>query len=252
MRGDQTGLLQVEDLAKTFGGLRAVAGVSLAVADGEILGLLGPNGSGKTTVLNLIAGALRADAGRVRLQGRDITTLPPHVRTRLGIARTFQLVRPLANLSVLDNVLVARLYARDGEGFARSRAESLRLLERMGLRDKAHVLASGLTLTERKRMEIARALATHPRVLLLDEPLGGLNPAEVDAALALLREIRRDGITIVIVEHNVRAVRALCDRVVILNSGRRIAEGPPADALARPEVVEIYLGTASTEAALLR
>lgn len=236
-------LLEVEGLTKAFGGLIAVNKVSFAVRDGEILGLLGPNGSGKTTILNLIAGALRADGGRVRLSGRDITLLAPSARTRLGIARTFQLVRPLPNLSALDNVLVARLYGRDGASFDAARDESLRLLDLVGLRGKAHIPATRLTLTERKRVEIARALATHPRVLLLDEPLGGLNSAEVDGVLTMFRQIRAGGVTVVIVEHNVRAVRALCDRVIVLNSGRHVADGAPDEALGRPEVIEVYLGT---------
>lgn len=235
-------ILAVEGLAKAFGGLRAVADVSFAVAEGEILGLLGPNGSGKTTVLNLIAGALRPDAGRVRLSGADITGLAPSLRTRLGIARTFQLVRPLPALSALDNVLVARLYARDAPGPGAAREDCLGLLELLGLRAKAGVPAMALTLTERKRLEIARALATRPALLLLDEPLGGLSASEVAGALALLQRIRAAGITLVIVEHNVPAVRTLCERMVVLNSGRRIAEGTPEEVLARPEVIEIYLG----------
>jgi len=246
--GDRQRLLAAEGLTKTFGGLRAVIDVSFTVAEGEILGLVGPNGSGKTTVLNLIAGALRTDAGRVRLAGRDITRLPPSTRTRLGIARTFQLVRPLRNLSAADNVLVARLYGRDRADFSAARSDSLRLLDLVGLRGKAQMLATRLTLTERKRLEIARALATQPIVLLLDEPLSGLNPTEVDTALSLLRTIRKVGVTLVIVEHNVRAVRALCDRVVVLNSGRRVVEGTPGEALSRPEVIEVYLGTRSARA----
>lgn len=250
MTGDPPGVLEAEGLCKTFGGLRAVVDVSFVVAEGEILGLLGPNGSGKTTVLNLIAGALRADAGRVKLAGKDITRLPSSVRTTLGIARTFQLVRPFRNLSAADNVLVARLYGRDRAAFADARNETLQLLEMVGLQGKANIPAARLTLTDRKRLEIARALATGPTVLLLDEPLSGLNPTEVDAALNLLRKIRAASITLVIVEHNVRAVRALCDRVVVLNSGRCVVEGRPAEALSRPEVIEAYLGTRSAQARL--
>lgn len=236
-------LLAVEELSKAFGGIRALIGVSFGVAEGEILGLIGPNGSGKTTVLNLISGALRPDDGRIRLAGRDVTALPASAHTHLGIARTFQLVRPLPTLSTLDNVLVARLYGRDRPGHAAAREESLHLLELIALRPKAHVPATGLTLTERKRLEIARALATHPKVLLLDEPLGGLNQTELQSALALFGRLREDGVTLVIVEHNVPAVRAICERVVVLNSGRLIAEGPPEDVLARRGVIEVYLGT---------
>lgn len=245
MSGDRPELLRVEGLSKMFGGLRAVIDVSFGVGQDEIVGLLGPNGSGKTTVLNLIAGALRADAGRVYLAGRDITRLAASRRTGLGIARTFQLVRPLPSLSALDNVLVARLYARDRPPASQARAESAQLLDLVGLGGKAAIPAARLTLTDRKRVEIARALAVRPAIMLLDEPLGGLNPTEVDALLDLFRRIRREGATLLIVEHNVRAVRALCDRVIVLNSGREIAAGAPQETLARPEVVEIYLGAAS-------
>lgn len=242
-------MLEVQGLTKLFGGLVAVDDLSFAVAEGEILGLLGPNGSGKTTVFNLIAGVLRAGAGRVVFAGRDITRAAPSERVRLGIARTFQLLRPLPRLSALDNVLVARLYGRGGAiPIPEARAECLQLLGFLDLAPKAGYPAANLTLAERKRLEIARALATHPRIMLLDEPLGGLNTAEVEAVLALLRRMRADGVTLVIVEHNVHAVRALCDRVVVLNSGRRIAEGAPDEALAWPEVIEVYLGTVSASA----
>jgi ABC-type branched-subunit amino acid transport system ATPase component len=236
-------LLAVADLSKAFGGLRAVIDVSFEVAEGQIFGLIGPNGSGKTTVLNLISGALRPDGGWVRFAGRDLDAHPASARTRLGIARTFQLVRPLSALSSLDNVLVARLYARDRPAQAAAREESLSLLDLLGLRAKAHAPAGALTLTERKRLDIARALATRPRILLLDEPLGGLNPTEVQGALALFTGLRERGVTLVIVEHNVPAVRALCERIVVLNTGRVIAEGPPEDVLARRGVIEVYLGT---------
>ncbi len=238
-------LLEVDGLTKTFGGLVAVGRVSFRVASGEVVGLLGPNGSGKTTLLNLIAGALRPDAGQVRLDDRDITTLPANARVRLGIARTFQLVRTLPKLSVLDNVLVGRLYGREGSGLESARAQSLDLLDSVGLRDRAHFLASQLTLTDQKRVEVARALATRPKVLLLDEPLGGLNPTEVGAAVSLLRQVQSSGITVVLVEHNVRAVRTLCDRLIVFNYGQMIVEGGPDDVLAHPAVIEAYLGKSS-------
>ncbi len=217
--------------------------LSFTVRDGEILGLLGPNGSGKTTVFNLIAGAFPSDAGEVFFSGRQITRCAPSLRAVLGIARTFQLVRALPNLSALDNVLVACLYGRErSSSLSHARAEALNLLALVGIRDKSGYPAVKLTLVERKRLEIARALATRPRMLLLDEPAAGLNPVEVDAALALFGQIRAGGITLVIVEHNVRAVRAVCDRVVVLNAGKKIAEGVPAEALEHAEVVQVYLG----------
>ncbi len=241
----QSSLLEVEGLTKAFGGLLAVCRVSFEVAVGEVLGLLGPNGSGKTTLLNLIAGALRADEGHVRLDGRDITTLPASARTRLGIARTFQLVRPLPRLSVLDNVLVGWLYGRAGSGFEAAREQSVRLLDLVGLRAQAGVPAAQLTLMDQKRVEIARALATRPKVLLLDEPLGGLNPTEVGAALAMFRQIQAGGVTLVLVEHNVPAVRALCDRIIVFNYGQTVVQGVPDEVLAHPEVIATYLGKAS-------
>ena len=236
-------LLEARGLTKTFGGLRAVNELSFTVRAGEILGLLGPNGSGKTTVFNLIAGALAPDRGGVFLEGREITALAPHRRAALGIVRTFQLVRALPGLTVLDNVLVARLYGRvRAAGVREARTESLECLEFAGLAGLAARPAGALTLAERKRLEVARALAAGPRLLLLDEPAAGLNPTEVAALLALFRRIRAGGVTIVIVEHNVGAIRDLCDRIVVLNAGRKIAEGPPRETLEHAGVVEVYLG----------
>jgi branched-chain amino acid transport system ATP-binding protein len=236
-------LLETRGLVKAFGGLRAVNDLSFGVRAGEILGLLGPNGSGKTTVFNLIAGAQAPDRGAVFFDGRDITRLAPHRRAALGIVRTFQLVRALAGLSVLDNVLVARLYGRArATGLEKGRSEALTCLRFVGLGAVAGRPAAALTLGERKRLEVARALAAAPRLLLLDEPAAGLNPTEVGGLLTLIRGLRADGITIVIVEHNVGAIRELCDRVVVLNAGRKIAEGRPADALDHAAVVEVYLG----------
>jgi len=236
-------LLEARGLVKAFGGLRAVNDLSFGVRPGEILGLLGPNGSGKTTVFNLLAGAQIPDRGVVTFEGRDITGLAPHRRAALGIVRTFQLVRALAGLPVLDNVLVARLYGRLRATDARAaRNEAMECLRFVGLARDAARPAAALTLGERKRLEVARALAAGPRLLLLDEPAAGLNPTEVAALLALIRGLRAGGMTIVIVEHNVGAIRELCDRVVVLNAGRKIAEGLPEDALDHAAVVEVYLG----------
>jgi ABC-type branched-subunit amino acid transport system ATPase component len=236
-------LLEVRGLSKAFGGLRAVDDLSFSVREGEILGLLGPNGSGKTTVFNLIAGAFPPDTGQVYFSGRQITKRSPSTRAALGIARTFQLVRVLPNLSVFENVLVSRLYGREpSPSVSEAGSEALNLLIPFGLRDKSGAPAATLTLAERKRLEIARALAARPRLLLLDEPAGGLNPVEVTGLLSMFNQVRDGGITLVVVEHNVRAVRALCDRVVVLNSGRKIAEGTPAQALEHAEVIQVYLG----------
>jgi len=239
-------LLDLRGLAKAFGGLRAVDNLSFAVRDGEILGLLGPNGSGKTTVFNLIAGALSPDEGHVYFAARQITRCSPSVRVALGIARTFQLVRTLPALSVLNNVLVARLYGREpAPSLSCARREAMIFLELAGLHDKAGFPATRLTLAERKRLETVRALATRPRLLLLDEPAAGLTPAEAGSALAFFRQIRAAGTTLMIVEHNLSVARALCDRVIVLNSGRKIAEGTPTAALEHPEVVRVYLGSHS-------
>ncbi|MDR7486492.1 MAG: ABC transporter ATP-binding protein [Armatimonadota bacterium] len=231
-------------MSRAFGGVRAVQDLSFSVEHDEILGLVGPNGSGKTTVFNLIAGTLRPDAGEIYLAGRRITADPPSLRSALGIARTFQLVRVLGGLTALENVLVAALYGRRrAPTLPAARGQAARLLEVVGLAAKAGAPSGALTLAERRRLEIARALATAPRLLLLDEPIGGLNPAEGDAMLALFQRIRGDGVAVILVEHNVRAVRAVCDRVLVLNSGHKIAEGRADEALAQPQVAEVYLGT---------
>jgi branched-chain amino acid transport system ATP-binding protein len=235
-------LLEVQRLSKRFGGLRAVDDLSFAVRDREILALLGPNGSGKTTVFNLIAGAFRPDDGDIYFHGRRITAYPASRRAHLGIARTFQLVRTFPQLTVLENVLVAALYGRQGAPWVSARAEAAALLTALGLHQLGAHPAASLTLGERKKLEIARALAARPRLLLLDEPTAGLSAPDVQALLSLFARVRADGLALLIVEHNVRAIRALCDRAIILNSGRKLAEGPPASVLAHPRVVQAYLG----------
>lgn len=236
-------LLRVEELSKSFGGLQAVSGVNFQVAEGEILGLIGPNGSGKTTVLNLITGHLKPSAGAIWFCDENIVNLPCHQISRRGISRTFQLTKPFLNITALENVLVGRMYGRlPASSRKAAEEESLALLERVGLGDKAHTLVKDLSLMQRKKVELARALAAKPRLLLLDEMMAGLNPAEVDDAMHLIREIRSWNVTLIVVEHIVKAILGLCDRVVVLNMGEKIAEGTPQEIVHDPHVIEVYLG----------
>jgi branched-chain amino acid transport system ATP-binding protein len=238
-------LLELDAVSRSFGGLRAVQRVSLAVEEGEILGLIGPNGAGKSTLFDLIAGASKPDAGRVRLGGEDVTRLGPHQRCRRGIARTFQQARPFPELTALANVALGLVYGR-GRVWDRRRAEAgaLDLLARVGLAGRAGAPARHLTLVERKRLELARALATRPRLLLLDELLAGLNPSEVQAALALIRDLRAAGVTVLMVEHAVGAIFDLSHRVAVLNAGELLALGAPAAISRDPRVIDAYLGAA--------
>jgi branched-chain amino acid transport system ATP-binding protein len=228
-------------VAKGFGGVRAVHDVSFTLQEGELVGVMGPNGSGKTTLFNLIAGALRPDRGHIRLRGHDIAGLAPHRVCARGIARTFQLVRPFAGLTALENVLVGRLYGRAGAATAVVEAE--RLLALVGLEERARLPAIHLTLIDRKRLELARALATAPQLLLLDEFMAGLNPAETASAMALIRQLQGEGLTVLMVEHIVWALMDLSRRIVVLSAGEKIAEGPPEAVAADPAVVAAYLGT---------
>jgi branched-chain amino acid transport system ATP-binding protein len=233
-------LLTVTDLTKDFGGLRAVSRLSFDAEPGEILGLIGPNGAGKTTVFNLVTGFLRPTAGRILLAGRSVVGLRPHAITRRGIARTFQLVKPFPRLSVRENVTLAAF----SHEAARRRAEALaaQVLERVGLQDKLDSRAADLTLGEQKRLEIARALATGPRLLLLDEPMGGLNPREVNAACALVEQIRADGVSVILVEHVMKAIMRISNRIVVIHHGEKIADGPPERVVNDPGVIAAYLG----------
>ncbi len=239
-------LLHLDQVSKSFKGLRAVQSVTATVAEGEILGLIGPNGAGKTTLFNLITGFHRVDTGRVVFKGRDITRLGAERRCKSGIARTFQLVRPFPDLTVLQNVAVGRVYGREPARTRRqAEAEARATLEFVGLAGRAAERAKHLTLVERKRLELARALATRPALILLDELLAGLNPSEVLAAMELIRRIRDSGVTVIMVEHLVKAVFGISDRVVVLNAGEKIAEGPPDQIAGDPQVIDAYLGSAS-------
>ena len=234
--------LECHDVWKAFGGIQALQGVSLTVGPGEIVGLVGPNGSGKTTLINVISGHYAADRGRVLLGERVLTDHPAHEIAGLGVSRTYQIPRPYAHLSVQDNVAVAAMFGGARNGAAAAREAALRWLDFTGLGRRAHELPGALNLHERKFLELARALAAEPRVILLDEVLSGLNPTEIGSAVRLVRDIRARGVSIVFVDHLMRAVLELADRVVVLNEGEVIAAGRPRDAMADARVIEVYLG----------
>jgi branched-chain amino acid transport system ATP-binding protein len=237
-------VLELVDVGKSFGGLRALDGLSFQVREGEILGLIGPNGSGKSTAFNVITGALSSDSGTVVFSGEDITGLAPHRISRLGISRTFQVVRPFPHLTAFENVLAGRLFG--GLGASRgeeSREAALVVLARVGLADKADHLASSFTIVERKWLEVARALASTPRLMLLDEFMAGLTPHEIPGAVGLVKSLRDSGVTIVVVEHVIKAITGACDRVVVLDAGKKLAEGSPDEIVNDHAVIEAYLGT---------
>jgi branched-chain amino acid transport system permease protein len=236
--------LACHEVWKAFGGIQALRGVSLSVAPGEIVGLVGPNGSGKTTLINVISGHYALDRGRVTLGSTVLSERPAHEIAALGISRTYQIPRPFANFTALDNVALAAGFGAAHLTAIDARAEARGWLEFTGLARRATSLPSELNLHERKFLELARALAGRPRVILLDEVLSGLNPTEIASAVRLLHGIRERGVAVVFVEHVMRAVVELCDRVVVLNEGEVIAMGTPAEAMRMPRVIDVYLGKA--------
>jgi branched-chain amino acid transport system permease protein len=237
-------LLRTRALAKSFAGVQALERIDVEIRRGEILGLIGPNGSGKSTFINVISGHLAASAGRIEFEGRDITHLHAHRIAHAGIARTYQVPRPFAHLSVRDHVVAAAMFGGSALSASAARREAEHWLAFSGLSAKADALPDALNLHQRKFLELARALAARPRLVLLDEVLCGLNPAEIDDAVALIRRIRDAGTTVVFVEHVMRAVMALCDRLVVLDHGQLLAEGSTVQVMQRPEVVAAYLGSA--------
>ena len=237
-------MLDVRGIDKSFGGLTALHKVDMHVNTGEVVGLIGPNGSGKTTLFNVLSGFYAPDAGQILFEGQRLDRLAPHVIARRGLGRTFQIVRPLIDLTVADNLLAGPLYAQNlGMGAARQRARAL--VDFVGLGHRADTPARDLTLVEKKRLEIGRALSTQPRLLLLDEVFAGLNPSEVKAAIDLIRKIRHErGITILMIEHVMKVTMETCDRIVVLSYGEKIAEGTPAEIVQVPAVLQVYLGAA--------
>jgi branched-chain amino acid transport system permease protein len=235
-------LLQTRGLSKAFKGVQALSEVDLQVHKGEILGLLGPNGSGKSTFINVVSGHYVATGGSYAFEGRELAGMAAHQIAQSGIARTYQIPRPFMHMTVLENVIMSAMFGGAAMGREQATEEAMRCLEFTGLKHKAESLPDDLNLHQRKFLELARALAARPRLVLLDEVLSGMTPSEIDEAIVLIRRIRDQGSTIVFVEHVMRAVMALCDRVAVLNHGKLIAVGPAKQVMSDPQVVSAYLG----------
>jgi branched-chain amino acid transport system ATP-binding protein len=233
-------LLELDQVSKQFGGLLAVSNVTFEIAPGEIVGLIGPNGAGKTTLFNMINGFFPPTRGEVRFKGQRISGLKPHKVCRLGLARTFQVVKPLQRMSVLDNVIASSFLRFSSRKEAEDHAREV--LQFTGLAGVTNVISKGLPLGLRKRLEIARALATKPELILLDEACAGLNPAELDESIEIIRKIQRSGVTVLIIEHHMKVIMSISDRIVVLTYGEKIAEGSPQEVASNPAVVEAYLG----------
>ncbi len=235
-------LLEVSGVSKRFGGLLAVSDVSFSLAEGEILGLIGPNGAGKTTLFNVVNGVYKADGGTISFLGKDITGDSPDKVVHLGLARTHQIVKPLNDLTLLDNVTVGACFGREYLDLKAARKVALEVLQLVGLGERADMMARSLTIAGKKRLEVARALAAKPKLLLLDEVLAGLNPTEIALMIDLVRKIRDGGVSVFMIEHLMQAIMSLSDRIVVLNLGRKLAEGRPDEVVHNPDVVEAYLG----------
>jgi len=236
-------ILEVENVSKWFEGLTAVNNVSFTVDEGMIFGLIGPNGSGKTTLFNLITGFLKPNTGKIRFRGKEITGVPPYHLCRAGIGRTFQLNKPFSSMTVLENVMVGRIYGNEpARSLRQARVESEGLLKLTGLEKKRSVIAGALGIVDRKRLEVARALATKPKMLFLDEVMAGLNMREIEGVMQLLKGLRDSGVTLMVVEHVMKAVLGISDHVMVLSAGQKIAEGKPKEIVHNKQVIEAYLG----------